>query len=673
MTMSPPHRAATQLARVPAVLDVHDVRSTSPTPSCCSAPPATSPSASCSRRSTTSSGTGSSSVPVIGVARSDWTDDDVPRRTPATSIDAARRGRRPAVIDGCGAPRPDPGRLRRPATWQALADTLERHGSKQAVFYMAIPPSMFPTVAEALASVGPQRARPDRRREAVRPRPGVGPRAERHAALGVPRGAHLPHRPLPRQGERRGPARVPLLQHAARADLEPATTCAACRSRWPRRSASRAAAASTTASAPSATCCRTTCCRWSSLLAMEPPVGPESQLPAGREGQGAARRCGRSTRAGSCAASTSATATSRASPRLERRDVRRGAARDRLVALGRRAVVRPRRQGARRRPPPRPWSSSQRRRACCSTRPADRRPAATSSASASASTTASRSRCRPRRPGPHLDSQEVDVDVDFAAALGERREAYERLLGDAIAGLAPPLRPPGRGRADVAGRPAGARPTRARAPVLPRDVGSRRGRPPPRRRPLVRAVRARRTSEHRRRIASIHFSGAVWPDMRNVDRRSPFLARRLRHPPHVPAQHQLAFGALLAWCTRRIRPLPLRPRRCAIRGGDRHGRRGGSSRSRDPGPFWPMVAAAGTAQIIATVALLQAFRAHFTLGTVYSKTEVIQVAIVEHVAAPRAAAPARMDGRDRVHRSAWRGWRPTARSARRAGPATRPR
>ena len=39
-----------------------------------------------------------------------------------------------------------------------------------------------------------------------------------------------------------------------------------------------------------------------------------------------------------------------------------------------------------------------------------------------------------KTPGPHLDSQEVDIGVDFAAALGERQEAYERLLGDAIAG-----------------------------------------------------------------------------------------------------------------------------------------------------------------------------------------------------------------------------------------------
>jgi glucose-6-phosphate 1-dehydrogenase len=39
-----------------------------------------------------------------------------------------------------------------------------------------------------------------------------------------------------------------------------------------------------------------------------------------------------------------------------------------------------------------------------------------------------------KSPGPALDSQEVDVGVDFAAALGERQDAYERLLGDALIG-----------------------------------------------------------------------------------------------------------------------------------------------------------------------------------------------------------------------------------------------
>ena len=47
-----------------------------------------------------------------------------------------------------------------------------------------------------------------------------------------------------------------------------------------------------------------------------------------------------------------------------------------------------------------------------------------------------------------------------------------------------------------------------------------------------------------------------------------------------------------------------------------------------PGRFWPLVTAAGVAQIVATVALLRAFRERdFAVGTVYSKSEVLAVAI----------------------------------------------
>lgn len=48
-----------------------------------------------------------------------------------------------------------------------------------------------------------------------------------------------------------------------------------------------------------------------------------------------------------------------------------------------------------------------------------------------------------------------------------------------------------------------------------------------------------------------------------------------------------------------------------------------------PGRFWPLVTAAGITQIIATVALLRSFRERdFAVGTVYSKTEVLAVAVV---------------------------------------------
>ena len=48
--------------------------------------------------------------------------------------------------------------------------------------------------------------------------------------------------------------------------------------------------------------------------------------------------------------------------------------------------------------------------------------------------------------------------------------------------------------------------------------------------------------------------------------------------------------------------------------------------------FWLAVAAGGVSQIVATVALLQSFRQrNFAIGTVYAKTEVIQVGLVSTV------------------------------------------
>jgi glucose-6-phosphate 1-dehydrogenase len=93
-------------------------------------------------------------IPVIGVARSDWTDaafcehahDAILQSVPdalASAIEPLMK--RLDLIQGDYAD---------PKTWEELRDTLDRHGSKHAVFYMAIPPTMFPTVAESLASVG---------------------------------------------------------------------------------------------------------------------------------------------------------------------------------------------------------------------------------------------------------------------------------------------------------------------------------------------------------------------------------------------------------------------------------------------------------------------------------------------------------------------------------------
>ncbi len=52
-----------------------------------------------------------------------------------------------------------------------------------------------------------------------------------------------------------------------------------------------------------------------------------------------------------------------------------------------------------------------------------------------------------------------------------------------------------------------------------------------------------------------------------------------------------------------------------------------------PWRFWPIIVGAGAAQILGTLALLRAFDLRdFAIGTVYAKTEVLQVAIVSAVA-----------------------------------------
>jgi len=93
-------------------------------------------------------------VPVVGVARSDWTDADFRDRA-RQSIEANVESPDEAVIDAL-MDRLDliQGDYGDPATWRSLVDVLDGHESTTAVYYMAIPPTMFPPVAEALASVG---------------------------------------------------------------------------------------------------------------------------------------------------------------------------------------------------------------------------------------------------------------------------------------------------------------------------------------------------------------------------------------------------------------------------------------------------------------------------------------------------------------------------------------
>ncbi len=93
-------------------------------------------------------------VPVIGVARSDWTDEGF-RRHAREAIIAAEPHADAAALDPlCERLDLIQGDYAEQATWEELRATLDRHGSCNAVYYMAIPPSMFPEVANRLASVG---------------------------------------------------------------------------------------------------------------------------------------------------------------------------------------------------------------------------------------------------------------------------------------------------------------------------------------------------------------------------------------------------------------------------------------------------------------------------------------------------------------------------------------
>ena len=93
-------------------------------------------------------------VPVIGVARSEWTDEGF-RQHAHDSIIASIPDAAASVVDSLAA-RLDliTGDYSDPATWNELRATLDRHRSRRAVYYMAIPPEAFPTVATSLAEVG---------------------------------------------------------------------------------------------------------------------------------------------------------------------------------------------------------------------------------------------------------------------------------------------------------------------------------------------------------------------------------------------------------------------------------------------------------------------------------------------------------------------------------------
>ena len=112
------------------------------------------------------------------------------------------------------------------------------------------------------------------------------------------RAGRVPHRPLPRQGDGPEHPGAALRQHAVRADLELALRRLACRSRWPRTSASAAAPAFYDATGAARDVLQNHLLQLLALTAMEEPVSFDADGDPHREAQGARRRSRLPTRPG---------------------------------------------------------------------------------------------------------------------------------------------------------------------------------------------------------------------------------------------------------------------------------------------------------------------------------------------------------------------------------------
>ena len=168
---------------------------------------------------------------LVGFARRDWADEDFGKLVYDAVKTHARTPFRQEVWDRLAEGiRFVQGTFDDEEAFGRLAETLEKLDAERGTggnhaFYLSIPPKAFQTGVRAAAEVragppaaGPLEPRGDR--EAVRPRPGQRPRAQRGGQQRVPRGVGVPHRPLPGQGDRPEHPGAALRQRAVRTDLE---------------------------------------------------------------------------------------------------------------------------------------------------------------------------------------------------------------------------------------------------------------------------------------------------------------------------------------------------------------------------------------------------------------------------------------------------------------------
>ena len=201
---------------------------------------------------------------LVGFARRDWADQDFAQIVHDSVKEHARTEFREEVwrqlSEGF---RFVPGDFSDDVAFDQLRRTIEeldqvRGTDGNHAFYLSIPPKFFGDVVQQLQEHGLARGRdghlaPGRRREAVRARPRVGARAQRHAGHGVPEPSRSSGSTTTSARRRsRTSWRCASPTRCSSRSGTP-TTSTTSRSRWPRTSGSAAGPATTTASAPPAT------------------------------------------------------------------------------------------------------------------------------------------------------------------------------------------------------------------------------------------------------------------------------------------------------------------------------------------------------------------------------------------------------------------------------------
>ena len=379
---------------------------------------------------------------LIGFARRDWADQDFGKIVYESVRERARTPFREEVwrslAEGI---RFVPGTFDDDASFdllaQAVAELDEQRGTGgNHAFYLSIPPSSFATVCQQLERSGlvdPHAGvvAPGRHREAVRPRPEVGPRAQRHRRERLPRRLGVPHRPLPGQGDGPEPAGAALRQPAVRAGLERQLRRPRAdhdgrghRHRRPGRLLRRHRRRPRRHPEPPAAAARAHRDGGAGLLRRRRACAPRR------------RRCSR--RCGCPPTSPAGTARGQyaagwqggegvggyldedgVAAGLAHRDVRRGAPRRRHPPLGRGAVLPAHRQAAAASGSPRsPWCS-RRRRTCRSRTPRPRSSGRTPSSSGCSPTRASRCGSARRCPGAQMEVRDVTMDFGYGRAFTE--------------------------------------------------------------------------------------------------------------------------------------------------------------------------------------------------------------------------------------------------------------